>query len=206
MKKILVGLFAMAAFTFSANAQVAREHKTGMTQHHHQKGMMTKKLNLTADQKTQLKTNRMETKERLQALEKNENMTVKEYKAQKAAILNEQKDKFQRILTPEQKSELANMKAESKTKMGNHQTARLNQMKTKLNLTDDQMAKLKASRETRMAQAKTIKENEKLTASEKMDQMKALREDSKAAYKNILTPEQLQQMEEMKKDHKGKRR
>ncbi len=206
MKKIVVGLFAVAAFTFSANAQVAREHKAGMAQHHHQKGMMTKKLNLTADQKTQLKANRMEMKERLQALDKNENMTVKDYKAQKAAILKEQKDKFQSLLTREQKGELASMKAEGKTKKGNRQTARLNQMKTKLNLTDDQMAQLKASRETRMAQAKTIKENEKLTASEKMDQMKALREDSKAAYKSILTPEQLQQMEDMKKDHKGKRK
>lgn len=206
MKKLIVGLFAMAACTFSVNAQVAREHKAGKAQHHHQKGMMTKKLNLTADQKAQMKTNRMEMKDRLKALDKNENMTVKDYKSQKAAILKEQKDKSQNLLTPEQKTELANLKAEAKTKKGSHKTENFTQMKNKLNLTDDQMAKLKASRDTRKAQATTIKENEKLTASEKKNQMKALREDAKAAYKNILTPEQLQQMEAMKKDHKGKRR
>ena len=82
-------------------------------------------------------------------------------------------------------------------------------MKTDLNLTDDQVAKIKDQRKSLMEQAKAIRENSSLTEEQKKEQLMNLMKSSKESMNNILTAEQLKKKEEMRNsrinDMKNKR-
>ena len=78
-------------------------------------------------------------------------------------------------------------------------------MKAKLNLSDDQVAKLQSSRQATRDQFKAIKDNSQLSRSQKKEQLMALREQTKNNFKSILTPEQISKMEEMKKTRIAKK-
>ena len=146
MKKILVASFAVAAFTFSyaqppmpKGDNPPQEHQRGMRHHgefgpHH--GPNFKKLNLTDAQKQQMKTQNEGFKKQMQALNTQENITVKEQRAQRATIEKSRKAAFESILTPEQKNQLAQMKADGKKRMEEKGAQRLSKMKEKLNFTD----------------------------------------------------------------------
>lgn len=62
-----------------------------------------KALNLSASQKEQLKAARQNTNTQLAALNKNDQMTVKDFKESKAEILKSQKQQMAGILTEDQK-------------------------------------------------------------------------------------------------------
>ena len=197
MKKIVIGFIAVASIIFSANAQ-----ETGKMKHHHSrhgKEMMLKQINLSAAQKEQLKASRENIKAQMAELNKNENITVKEYKARKAAILKSQKATMEQVLTPEQKSLLAKTKLEHKAKRQLHAAERLDKMKTSLGLSEDQVTKIKSSREASHAKAMAIKENIQLSQTEKKEQLMALKEEQKNSFKQLLTPEQNAKLEERKK-------
>ena len=200
MKKIIVIMMIAGAFIMSANAQEARPMKHN-SQHHgkHHKGMMMKELNLTADQKAQLKTSRESYKQQLGELNKNEAITVKESRDRKDALRKGQKEKMMAILTPGQKTKLEQIK---KTMQARHEAMaakRLDKMKAKLNLSDEQVAKISAAKQAEHEQFKAIAQNDNLSRTEKKDQMMALREQNKNNFKSILTPGQISKMEELKK-------
>lgn len=202
MKKILIGMMAVASFIFTATAQETRKVKPHRAQH--ERGNMMKELNLSKAQKQQMKANRENTKNQMEELKKNESITVKEYNARKAAILKSQKEQMESLLTPEQRTQLAqnNVNGKGKHKMdkGNNP----DKMKAELNLSDQQVSMLKANREANKAKAKAIKENTQLSKSEKKEQLMVLKQAQKESMKQLLTPEQLDKMEEKKKAHKNK--
>lgn len=202
MKKLVIGMLAVACFIFSANAQ----EKRGMKHHnpHHGKDMMMKGVNLSDAQKEQMKANREATKKQMMELNKNETITVKEYKSRKAAIQKSQKAQMEKLLTPEQKNQIAQNKIEQQKKQELHAAKKLDKMKSKLSLSDEQVNKIKANREASQAKAKTIRDNDQLSNSEKKEQMMALRESSKTGMNKVLTPEQMSKMEEMKKNRPTK--
>lgn len=197
MKKIVTGILAFSAFIFAASAQ-----ETGKMKHHpHQRGhgMIMKSITLSDAQKEQMKSNWQSTKSQLAELNKNEDITVREYKAKKEAILKSQKEKMNNLLTQEQKDQLAKNKVERKAKFDLMSSKRLDKLKTSLNLSDDQFAKIKANREASQAKMKVIRENEQLSMSEKKEQLMALGKEQKENFKQVLTPDQISKMEEMKK-------
>lgn len=198
MKKLLIALLALGMITFSANAQQKRMAKGKHPQHH--KMAVSQKLNFSAEQKTQLKLNKDQYRKQLQELNKNENITVKEFRDKKLALHKEQQAKMQSLLTPEQKTKMAQLKAEHKVKARQHYAARMDKMKTKLDLSDDQVVKMKAHHEAMGAKLKAIKEDDKLDRVAKQEKLSALKNQAKAEHKKIFTPDQLQKMEEMKKN------
>ena len=203
MKKIVVVMLAVATIIFSATAQQKREmkhHKQG-----HQKGMMLKGLNLSAAQKEQMKASRLSTKNQLAELKKNDNITVKDYNAKKAAIMKTQKEQMEKLLTPEQKNQLAQNKLERKGKHDLISDKKLDKMKTNLNLSDEQVSKLKASQEANKLKATAIKEDSQLSDTEKKAQLMVLKQGQKENFKRVLTPEQLTKMEEKKKAGAGRK-
>ncbi len=124
MKKIITGLFAIAAFTFSAVAQDQNnagdrmnKGRQGMHKGHNGKGMEgMEKLNLTEAQRQQIKSINEDFKSKMQALDKNDNMMVKDMKAEKKVLMQERKDKISTVLTPEQKTQFAAMRKDHKNK------------------------------------------------------------------------------------------
>lgn len=203
MKKVLIPLIAFLALTVSVNAQ----HKTGKGKHqHHQQGMMAKELNLTEAQKTQAKVINEDTRKKMQELNKNESITVKEQRDRKDAIRKERKTKLDGLLTAEQKAKQTQLRVEHKAKKEADYARHLDKLKTNLNLTDDQVSKLKAQRSTTRAKAEQIKNNESLTREQKKAQMMALKAEAKDKNSKIFTPDQLKKKEEMKKAHGDKGR
>lgn len=198
MKKLLIPLIAIFALTATVSAQ----NKMGKKGHHnkHQKGMMAKQLNFTDAQKAQAKTINEDSRKKMQELNKNESITVKEQRDRKAAILKERKTKMDGLLTADQKAKQTQLRAEHKAKKEAGYAKRLDRMKTNLNLTDEQVTKLKAQQAANHAKAEQIRNNESLSREQKKAQMMALKTQAKDQHNKIFTAEQLKKKEEMKKN------
>src|SRR5689334_13895160 len=107
MKKIITGIFAIAAFTFSAAAQDQNNDQKKWDKDGHQhmrdgRGMHgMEQLNLTESQKQQMKTINEDFRSKMQALNSNDNILVKDQKARREALMQDRKNKISAILTPE---------------------------------------------------------------------------------------------------------
>lgn len=215
MKKIIAGLFAIAAFTFSASAQNPNNpdgqkkwDRQGQGYHrgHDGKGMGgMEKLNLTDAQKQQMKSINEDFKTRMQALNKNDNMMVKDFKAQRESLMQERKNKISAILTPEQKTQFEQLKNDrgfrgDRPGGGNRMRGNPAELKSQLGLTDDQVAKIKAGSESFKQRGKAIHENQSLSADQKKEQFETLRKEREANFKSYLTAEQITKLDQMKKN------
>ena len=200
MKNIFLSLLLLAVLSGSAIAQQKRDHKSPHG-HKHRHGMMMKALNLTPEQQKQMKVSHDAFKKQMEELNKNENITLREFRDKKYALRKEQKAKWMALLTPEQKNRITRMKAEHKARKDEQFANHLEHMKTKIGLTDEQVAKLKAQRESMHVRLNAIRENDKLTRSEKKDQLVVLKAEAKEQHKKIFTEEQLKQIEKLKQQH-----
>jgi hypothetical protein len=154
-------------------------------------------IHYTPDQRKQLMAINKDYRQKSQDLFKQDNLTLKQYKAGLIALQKEKKDKMAALLTPQQKDQLA---ARHKRMDENRQVmevARLERLKLRLNLTEDQVARIKAGQENLHSQVKAIHENDNLLPQQKMEQMKALLAKRNDTYKAVLTPEQYSQFEKM---------
>ena len=79
-------------------------------------------------------------------------------------------------------------------------------MKEELNLSDEQMAKMTASRKATSEKMKAIQESKTLNDEQKHQQSRDLMKKQKADMKSILTDEQMQKLKEHHKQHPGKRK
>ena len=224
MKKIITGIFAMAAFTFSAAAQDQKTDqkkwdKDGQGQHMRDgKGMHgMDQLNLTESQKQQMKAINEDFSTRMQALGKNDNMMVKDMKAQREALMQERKSKISALLTPDQRTKFDQMHKEGgregrmvgreQGEMGRGRGDMADHMKTELGLTDDQVAKLKSGNESFRQRGKAIRENQSLSADQRKEQFESLQKERENSFKSYLTADQMKKLDQMKKSHsdwKGK--
>jgi Spy/CpxP family protein refolding chaperone len=199
MKKSIVAVLALVMVAFSASAQHQRMQKNG--QH---KKAMAQQLNLSDAQKAQAKANHELFKKQMQELNKNENITVKEFRDRKAAMHKDHKAAMQNLLTPEQKAQMAQMKADKKAKRAEMNAKRMDRMKQQLQLSDDQMTKMKAAREGLKTKLQAIKNNEGLDRQQRKEQMMALKKDQKVRFDNILTAEQKEKLKTLRQKRSAK--
>ena len=212
MKKLL-SIIAISAITLSANAQEKRSSKSISGTEHgkhsghkgHNKYFM-KDMNFSDAQKSQLKAKREAYKTKLQQLKADPNITLKDYNAKKDALNKEQRAQMQSLLTPEQKTRMADMKVKREQERVARSNRHLEKMKKDLALTDKQAAELKAHNESVRNNLRSIRENESLSKDEKMKQMKDVKDLAKDKRKSILTEAQWKKMEEMKTERSKKDR
>ena len=206
MKKIISLTLAFAIFGFSVSAQQNRQmksHKKGDAMHQGQKKEMIKDLNLSDNQKAALKANREANKAKMEALKQQDNLTVKEMRERKAALMQEQKSQMENLLTAEQKATVASRKTSMDGKRKQMDGQRGEAMKEKLGLSNNQGARLKALNEATHAKIKAVQANVSLTQEQKKTQTKAIKEAAKTERQNILTAEQFQKMKAAKKEGKA---
>ena len=114
MKKLLALLFTAFILSSAAFAQKERpvEQKPRMERHNerHEKDKMMKDLNLTKEQKVQLKSQHQDMNAKREALKAQGNITVKEMREKQKALKAEQKMKVESLLTADQKIKMAEMK------------------------------------------------------------------------------------------------
>ena len=157
MKKFFIGAIATTICFSTSFAQ--RLQKNNGPHHSMQTAGKMKALNLSASQKEQLKAARQNTNTQLAALNKNDQMAVKDFKESKSAILKSQKQQMAGILTEDQKNQLAQSKSSSNNRQDNQGGKNLGKMKENLGLSDIQVTQIKANREADLAKIKAIKDN-----------------------------------------------
>ena len=80
----------------------------------------------------------------------------------------------------------------------------LQMLSEKLNLTDDQKAKLKPILQDQMQQMKTVHEDSSLSPEQKRAKVKSIHESFHDQVNAVLTPEQQTKLKQMQQEHMGK--
>lgn len=214
MKNLFLSLIAITAIIFSARAQDNNagksENPTEQKREYRDKhkgfdhSQMAEKLNLTDEQRQQMKSINSDFKNQMQELNKDKNITSEELKEKKHALAKDRMERIQALLTPEQKLQMKEFKKEGKGKWKMDSGQRMEKLKSTLNLSDEQIEKMKAQKEIFKSKEETIKNNESLTTDQKNEQLKSLRDEKKNSFKNLLTPEQIKKLEEMKYNRPAK--
>lgn len=161
------------------------------------------RLHFTPEQRKQMQDINKEYRKKQSDLYKNDNLTLGQYKSQLLALQKEKKNKFQSLLTPEQKNKMAEFKKKRAENAQVMAAAHLERMKINLKLSDQQAATIKSQQQKLKEQMQSIRENDNLMREQKMEQIKALLAKQKDAIKSVLTPEQQSQFENMHKQRFG---
>ena len=201
MKKIIVSIIAFGCFILSATAQ----DKSDMQNHsHNQREMVIKQLNLTPDQQQKLQASREDFKTQMIALNQDESITLKEYRDKIYIMREEQKMQFLNILTADQKAKLEQIKKDNKAKRELMASKRIDKLKMQLNLSDEQIATIKANREAERSKLETIIQNDSLSRTDKKEQLMTIKEANKDSMKTVLTADQYAKWQELKKERAEK--
>src|SRR6185437_8289099 len=160
-------------------------------------------IHYTPEQRKQLMAINKEYRQKSEDLFKQDNITLREYKAGLVALQKEKKEKMAALLTPQQKDQVAARRNRMDENRKVMEAAHLERLQLRLNLTDDQVAKIKAGNENLHKQVKAIHENDNLLPQQKREQMKALLAKRTDTYKSVLTPEQYSQFEKMHNGFRG---
>ncbi|HRE50159.1 MAG TPA: hypothetical protein PK339_01975 [Flavitalea sp.] len=118
MKKIVTAFALVASITLAGQAQAQQKpdgkyRKTEQTERF-------KELNLTDAQKAEIKKINEDFKSKMQEINKNDNVTVKEMREKKAALHKERRTAFLNVLTPEQKATLEEKQKQAKERRKTH--------------------------------------------------------------------------------------
>ncbi|MDE3183577.1 MAG: hypothetical protein KGM16_09180 [Bacteroidota bacterium] len=197
MKKLLLVAVAGLFFIANSNAQIQREMPQHQriksdSSHHFQKGKMMQDLNLTEDQKTQLKSMREQMKQQHSAIQNDASLTADQKKEKMKSLRQSQMQKMNAILTPDQQ---AKMRAFREQRGKNQRMQKGHQMMNdQLGLTTDQKNQMKALHESMQQQRNAIQNDAGLSADQKKEKMKALHKDQMGKVNAILTPDQQAKM------------
>jgi Spy/CpxP family protein refolding chaperone len=226
MKKILLGMVA-AMIAFSSIAQ--NKHKSNENKGFHKGGKHFRgnenyeKLNLSNDQKAQIRTLNESFRQQMQDLKK-DGISAEEQKAKRMELAKERQQKISGILTPAQREQAKDMRREYKedrkedkdelkedrkenkkdrkeTKRGGIRGEKVGKMSNDLNLNQDQSNKMAALNKSFRNDMKSIKENSALSQDEKKEQMKNLKQKHKSDMESLLSSGQKKQL---KSQHKNR--
>ena len=204
-EKVTAGVVLMMFLAFGASAQEKQHGHHGRDKAKHHREYLTKDLNLTDAQKQQMKTLNESHRKQMAELNKNENITVKEMREKKASLAKEHKLAMEGILSQDQKAKIQERRNKSIEKRKEMQAKRMDKMKKDLALTDTQSSQIKTMNESYKSKFESLRSNESLDRTAKKEQFKTLQQQRKEELKNVLTQEQVQKLDEMKKD-RGSRR
>jgi Spy/CpxP family protein refolding chaperone len=217
MKKVMISAAlsaAMIAAGIPAIAQSTSQDGTNSTtqnapatpyghRHRHGSSMqhIASKLNLSQQQQDQLKPILEKQRQEMQAIRKDTSLTS-DQKKQKFRVLHQDfQNQVNGVLTPEQQQQWQQLKAHGKQRH-EHMGARMAQ---KLNLSAQQQDQIKPLIQKQREQARAIWQDSSLTQDQKKQKMQALHQETQAQMNTILTPEQQQQMQQMRESFKQRR-
>jgi Spy/CpxP family protein refolding chaperone len=155
-------------------------------------------LNLSEDQRAKVQTILQGERSQIQALRSNTSLSEEQKKQQARELRQANHQQLLAILTPEQQ---AKMKQVHGQRMGRHAAFNAGRRFQALNLTDQQKSQLKPVFESSRQQMQALRSDTSLTPELRREKMQQIRQNQMAQMKSILTPEQQQQMQQMRGRH-----
>ncbi len=185
----LIAAVAFAAPRGNAGKQGARnEYFQGLA----------KKLNLTDAQKAEIKTIKVAHRAEVQKVMQS-NLTPDQKKAKRAELRTGVQAKIDAVLTTEQRAKLKEIRA------GRQETREeMSECWKSLNLTDSQMAQIKAFRADTRTQVQAIRANTTLTQQQKAAKIEEIRKANHQTVLSVLTPEQQEKLKACRKTSRAK--
>jgi len=207
-KAVLVGVASMFA-TMIVRAQEIPDRQREEIKPMVKEKVISRKqiadLNLTDDQKAQLKSINQDFHKQMEDLKKQDNISVKEYREKTDALRRDQETRFESLLTPQQKATMQKDQEAFKAKGNNLGKKKLERMREELNLTDDQVAKMSESRKLMAEKIQAIQQDKSLNDEQKKTETKEAIKRQKQDMRSILTDEQLQKLKESRKQSPNKK-
>ena len=139
MKKIIVLMLAMVTIV----AAQAQKEKIPEQQRDHRDKMMAEKLQLSDEQKQKAKALNEDYRKKMDELRKKDDILVKDWRNQMMELNKKHREDMQNLLSKEQKTQLEKSKVERKKMVEIDANARMEKMKLQLDLSNDQMEKIK---------------------------------------------------------------
>ncbi len=207
MKQTILSIVAMVILVTMAFAQKIENEQIPSHphrfQHRHQQDF-ARALQFTDEQKEQMKSISKEFYHKMADLSKNEDISVKELRDQRADLVKAYRASFQNLLTPDQKERWIELKKKNEEKKKMMAGKRLEKMKTRLNLSDEQTAKIQNLDEQYRDQLRRFKEGDLNSRVDRKEEIQTLRKLHKEELRAILSPEQQKMLDDRKKDRMGR--
>lgn len=168
----------------------------------HGPAQLFQQLDLTADQRAKVQSILQSERSQVQAVRSNTSLTEEQKKQQIHELRKSDHQQLLSVLTPEQQAKLKQLHSEHK---GRGQAFKAGRGLQALNLTEQQKEQLKPVFQSTRQQMQALRTDTTLTAEQKREKMKEIRQNQMAQMKSILTPEQQQQLQQMRgqRMHKG---
>ena len=194
MKKFIVCTFVLAVAIQGIKSQEIPERTRETINRHHRDGV--NRLNLSEEQKAKFKSLNEDFRTQMEELKKKDDITVKEWRNRMENLRKDHRDKISALLTDDQKNQLKKSREARQLRQTDRRKEGFDRMRTRLNLTDDQAAKLKQSHSDMAEKIQSIRENQSLTDDQKKEQVKELKKKNQENLKTILSEDQLKRLHE----------
>jgi Spy/CpxP family protein refolding chaperone len=146
---------------------------------------LLQRLDLTADQQNQVRNLFQSQRQKVQSVRQDTSLNAEQKQQQIQEIRQSTHQQMLAILTPEQQAKLKQMQERRRGLES-------------LNLTPDQRSKIMPIREQMHREVMAVRQDSSLSAEQKRDKIRDIRQNAWAQMKNVLTPEQQQQWEQMR--------
>lgn len=202
MKKIFLLTLAMVTIV----AVQAQKKRVTVERKDFRDKMITQKLKFSDEQKQKAKTLNEDYRKKLTGLRKKDDILVKDWKNQMMELNKKHREDMRGLLSKEQKEQIEKMKIDRKKIAEIDANARMEKMKLRLDLNNDQMEKIKKYRGETMEKMRSLKKNKSMDMTKKREEIRTLMNKRKETMKSILTEDQLKKMQELRKQMPRKRR
>lgn len=203
----LLALFlaaAMAAQTAPAPSDntAAAPHKT-TSRHHGGFERMAQQLNLTDQQKTQIQGFTQAGQQQAMSIKQDTSLTPEQKRDKFRELRASTHQQVLGVLTPEQQAQMKQLRSQHEG-MGRGKGAGMGHgmgPMAKLNLTDEQRAKIQPILQSSRQQAHAVRNDTTLTPEQKQAKMREIHQGVSTQMNSLLTPDQQQQWQQMRQHH-----
>ena len=158
---------------------------------------MAQQLNLSDQQKTQIQGFKQAERQQAASIKDNASLTPEQKREQFKQLRQSTHQQVLGVLTPEQQQQMKAFREQHKgMRRGMGAMSRLN-------LTDDQRAKIQPILQSSQQQAQEVRGDTTLTQEQKQVKLREIHHGAMSQVKSLLTPEQQQQMQEWRQ-HRGR--
>lgn len=178
--------FPILAAEVPAPTQSAAEHRAALRE---RLQATARNLNLTAEQKQELRSTMREHLTKLRELRQDNNLSPQEKREKFQAIRNEIAAEVKKVLTPEQFEKWKETRSEL-SRQGPRPPARLQEAIKELNLSEQQKEQLKPLYREQMEKLRELRQDANLSQAQKLEKLKAINQEIAPKVRKVLDAEQ----------------